>query len=103
MSGPGSNSHLLASSVALFHQKCFFLGKKFPRNLPALQTVGYKEIFDYLDGKVSLDEAARLIRRNTRHYAKKQLTWLARYPEIEWRETVRKVGKISKGAVPTAS
>lgn len=54
------------------------------RNLPALQTVGYKEIFGYLDGEYSLDEAIRLIQRNTRHYAKKQLTWWKRDNDIKW-------------------
>lgn len=54
------------------------------RDLPALQTVGYKEIFGYLDGKYSLDEAIRLIQRNTRHYAKKQLTWWKRDNAIKW-------------------
>ena len=54
------------------------------RNLPALQTVGYKEIFGYLDGNYSLDEAIRLIQRNTRHYAKKQLTWWKRDNDIKW-------------------
>lgn len=54
------------------------------RNLPALQTVGYKEIFGYLDGKYSLDEAIRLIQRNTRHYAKKQQTWWKRDNAIKW-------------------
>ncbi len=54
------------------------------RNLPALQTVGYKEIFGYLDGNYSLDEAIRLIQRNTRHYAKKQLTWWKRDNAIKW-------------------
>jgi len=54
------------------------------RNLEALQTVGYKEIFDYLDGKCSLDEAADMIRRNTRHYAKRQVTWWNRDPSIDW-------------------
>lgn len=54
------------------------------RNLPALQTVGYKEIFGYLDGKYSLDEAIRLIQRNTRHYAKKQLAWWKRDNAIKW-------------------
>ena len=54
------------------------------RNLPALQTVGYKEIFGYLDGKYSLDEAIRLIQRNTRHYVKKQLTWWKRDNAIKW-------------------
>ena len=54
------------------------------RNLPAMQTVGYKEIFGYLDGNYSLDEAIRLIQRNTRHYAKKQLTWWKRDNAIKW-------------------
>lgn len=56
------------------------------RSLPALQTVGYKEIFSYLDGEISLDEAIRLIQRNTRHYAKKQLTWWKRDPTVRWIE-----------------
>ena len=54
------------------------------RDCQALQTVGYKEIFEYLDNKISLDEAIRLIQRNTRHYAKKQLTWWRRDPSIRW-------------------
>ena len=53
-------------------------------DLPALQTVGYREIFGYLDGNYSLDEAIRLIQRNTRHYAKKQLTWWKRDNAIKW-------------------
>lgn len=54
------------------------------RDCPALQTVGYKELFDHLDGKITLDEAVRLIQRNTRHYAKRQLTWWRRDTEINW-------------------
>ncbi len=54
------------------------------RDLPALETVGYREIFGYLDGNYSLDEAIRLIQRNTRHYAKKQLTWWKRDNAIKW-------------------
>lgn len=54
------------------------------RHLPALQTVGYKEIFQYLDGEVSLDRAVELIQRNTRRYAKRQLAYWARDPEIRW-------------------
>lgn len=54
------------------------------RDLPALQTVGYREIFGYLDGNYSLDESIRLIQRNTRHYAKKQLTWWKRDNAIKW-------------------
>lgn len=56
------------------------------RDRPALNTVGYKELFAYLDGAYDLPEAVRLIKRNTRHYAKKQLTWWARDPEIHWEE-----------------
>lgn len=56
------------------------------KGLPALQTVGYKEIFSYLDGNISLDEAVRQIQSNTRHYAKKQLTWWKREPNIKWIE-----------------
>jgi len=54
------------------------------RSLTALQTVGYKEIFDYLDGSVTLDQAVELIQRNSRHYAKRQLTWWRRDPSIRW-------------------
>ena len=56
------------------------------RDLPALNTVGYKEMFGYFDGEYDRDEAVRLIKRNTRHYAKKQMTWWRRDPEIEWIE-----------------
>lgn len=54
------------------------------KHLNALNTVGYKEIFSFLDGHVSLDEAVELIKRNTRKYARRQLTWFRRYPEIKW-------------------
>jgi tRNA dimethylallyltransferase len=54
------------------------------RDLPALQTVGYKEMFGYFDGEYDLDEAVRRIQVNTRHYAKRQLTWWRRDSEINW-------------------
>ena len=56
------------------------------RECQALQTVGYKEMFEHLDGKIPLEEAVRLIQRNTRHYAKKQLTWWRRDLDIRWVE-----------------
>ena len=56
------------------------------RDLPALQTVGYREMFDYFDGKQDLEETVRLIQRNTRHYAKRQLTWWRRDPDIHWED-----------------
>jgi len=54
------------------------------RHLNALNTVGYKELFAYLDGRHDLDTAVELIRRNTRRYAKRQLTWFARDKEMKW-------------------
>ncbi len=51
------------------------------RHLDTLNTVGYKELFGHFEGRYDLAEAVRLIKRNTRHYAKKQLTWLARKTE----------------------
>ena len=54
------------------------------RHLPALQTVGYREIFQYLDGDISLDRAVELIQRNTRHYAKRQLSYWGRDKSIRW-------------------
>jgi tRNA dimethylallyltransferase len=54
------------------------------RHLKALQTVGYQELFDYLDKKYSLDEAVEKIKQHTRNYAKRQLTWYKKDPEISW-------------------
>ncbi len=45
------------------------------RHLNALQTVGYKELFEYFEGKISLEKAVEEIKKNTRHYAKRQMTW----------------------------
>lgn len=56
------------------------------RQLNSLQTVGYRELFDYFDHKISLDQAVELIKRNTRRYAKRQMTWFRRDSEIEWFE-----------------
>ena len=54
------------------------------RNLPALQTVGYREMFDYFDGKYDLETTVRHIQASTRHYAKRQLTWWRRDESIRW-------------------
>jgi tRNA dimethylallyltransferase len=54
------------------------------RHLSSMNTVGYKELFNYLDGNCSLDEAIEMIKQNTRRYAKRQLTWLRRNPEAQW-------------------
>ncbi len=54
------------------------------RHLNALNTVGYTELFDYLDGKTDLATAVALIKQNTRRFAKRQLTWFRRDEEIQW-------------------
>jgi tRNA dimethylallyltransferase len=54
------------------------------RELNALQTVGYRELFDYFDGEISKEEAAELIKRNSRRYAKRQMTWFRRDKNIKW-------------------
>ena len=54
------------------------------RHLNALQTVGYSEIFEYLDQRISLEEAISMIRKNTRQYAKRQMTWFRKDREFTW-------------------
>ncbi|MBO7263166.1 MAG: tRNA (adenosine(37)-N6)-dimethylallyltransferase MiaA [Alistipes sp.] len=54
------------------------------RHLNALQTVGYREVFDYFGGKCSLEEAIELVKRNSRRYAKRQMTWFRRDSEFRW-------------------
>jgi len=54
------------------------------RDMVSMQGLGYKEILDYLDGKCTLDEAIYVLKRETRHFAKRQLTWFRREREIIW-------------------
>lgn len=54
------------------------------KDLNALQTVGYRELFAYFDGQESLEKAVENIKTNTRHFAKRQLTWFKRTPEVTW-------------------
>lgn len=54
------------------------------REHQALKTVGYQEIFDYIEGKYDYEEAVRLLKQNSRRYAKRQLTWFRRDPEMNW-------------------
>ena len=68
------DSGMLEEATALYTQ----------RHLNALNTVGYKELFDYVDGRWSLAEAVERIKGNTRRYARKQLTWFKRDPLIRW-------------------
>ena len=54
------------------------------RHLNALNTVGYKELFEHLEGKTSLDDAIAEIKKNTRRFAKRQLTWFKRNENVKW-------------------
>jgi tRNA dimethylallyltransferase len=56
----------------------------YAKTLPALQALGYKEIIPYLEGRLSLAEATALLQRNTRRYAKRQLTWIRGDPRYRW-------------------
>jgi tRNA dimethylallyltransferase len=62
----------------------YILENGYDKNLNALNTVGYKEIISYLEDEITLDRAIELIKRNTRHYAKRQLTWFKADVKINW-------------------
>ncbi len=60
------------------------LVKGYSRDANALNTVGYKEVFDFIEGKITKEEMIRLIKQNTRHFAKRQLTWFRADKRIRW-------------------
>lgn len=64
------------------------LNKGYSSNLPAMQSIGYKQICSYLEGKCTLEEAVYLIKRDTRRLAKRQLTWFKRDTRIKWFENL---------------
>jgi tRNA dimethylallyltransferase len=68
------NEGLLAEAQSLYPNK----------HLNALQTVGYRELFDYFDGKITLDFATEQIKMNTRRFAKRQITWFKRTENVSW-------------------
>jgi tRNA dimethylallyltransferase len=62
----------------------YILDKGYSKTLNSLNTVGYKEIISYLDGEISQDRAVDLIKRNTRRYAKRQMTWFRKVEGMHW-------------------
>ena len=54
------------------------------KNMVSMQGLGYKEILSYLQGEISYEEAVYLIKRDTRHFAKRQLTWFRREADVIW-------------------
>ena len=62
----------------------FLKEKGYAKDLVSMQGLGYKEILDYLDGSSTLDEAIYILKRDTRHFAKRQLTWFRREKITTW-------------------
>jgi tRNA dimethylallyltransferase len=67
------------------------LRAKLTPEMPAYRTIGYEELFQYLDGKISYDEAVRLIKKHTREYAKRQLIYFKREPDVHWIDVTGKL------------
>lgn len=59
-------------------------GQGFTKNDVAMQGIGYKEVFDYLNGECSEEELKEIVKQDTRHFAKRQLTWFRREPSVTW-------------------
>lgn len=70
--------------------------EKYPSNLPALNTIGYKEIIDYLQGRQNLKEATEKIQFNTHAYIRRQMTWFKRDENIKWVKTFDEAEKLIK-------
>ena len=60
------------------------ISKGYDKKLNSLNTVGYKEVISYLDGEITLEKAVELIKRNTRRFAKRQMTWFRKDERIKW-------------------
>jgi tRNA dimethylallyltransferase len=86
-------------SAGLLAEVKGLLDAGFSRDLKALRSIGYKEVAAYLCGEISLEEAIRLIKRDTRHYAKRQLTWFSADPDILWFEYPEKFDTITMYAI----
>jgi tRNA dimethylallyltransferase len=67
------------------------LKAKLTPEMPAYRTIGYEELFQYLDGKISYDEAVRLIKKHTREYAKRQIIYFKREPDVHWVDVTGKL------------
>ena len=93
----GRVEQMLASG--LLEEVRNLLAAGYGRDIKPLRSIGYKEAVAHLSGDISAEEAARLIQRNTRHYAKRQLTWFKADPDILWFEYPEKFDKIYRYAI----
>lgn len=60
------------------------LAKGYGRNLKSMQSIGYRHMLDYIEGRLTFDEAVRILKRDTRRYAKRQFTWFNKDPDVTW-------------------
>ncbi|HBU00547.1 MAG: tRNA dimethylallyltransferase [Thermotoga petrophila] len=73
------------------------LGMGYSKDLNSMKTIGYREVIDYLEGKYDLDKMVHLIKRNTRHFARRQIIWFKRYKEAVWYNlTFEDVGEVKE-------
>lgn len=86
-------------SAGLLEEVESLMASGYGRDLKSMRSIGYKEVVAHLAGEISAEEAVRLIKRNTRHYAKRQLTWFRADPDILWFEYPEKFDKILKHAI----
>lgn len=76
---------MLASG--LLEEVKWLLDQGYPSTLKSMRSIGYRHVSDHLEGRTSWDETVRLFKRDTRRYAKRQLTWFGADPEIQWLES----------------
>ena len=86
-------------AAGLLIEVSVLLAAGFGRDLKSLRSIGYKEAAAHLCGELSAEEAVSLIKRNTRHYAKRQLTWFKADPDTLWFEYPEKFGIILRHAI----
>lgn len=73
------------------------LAKRYDWSLPAMSGIGYRQIGQWLRGEISRSEAIELIKRDTRHYAKRQMTWYRKHRDIQWVQSVREADQALRG------
>ena len=77
-------AHLYQRIDLLVEEVTRLKGMGYTRDMVSMQGLGYKEMLDYLDGRISLEEAVEIIKRDTRHFAKRQITWFKREKDVCW-------------------
>ena len=74
----------LMMESGLVEEVCRLKAMGYDRSMVSMQGLGYKELLAWMDGEFSLDEAVRILKRDTRHFAKRQITWFKREKDVIW-------------------